>query len=178
MRAPTARIIDLAAALAWCADLRRAGATVTNGCFDVLHAGHVESLHAARNEADALLVLLNSDASVRSLKGPTRPIHGQMARAMVLASLRCVDAVVVFEGENCAADLRFLSPDVYAKSEEYRECQDPFEAAALAACGSQVVWLPRDGRYSSSAAVEKLGAPISGSAPEPLGRAAFPGETR
>lgn len=159
MKRPTARIIDLAAALAWCADLRRAGATlaVTNGCFDVLHAGHTESLHAARNEADALLVLLNSDASVRALKGPTRPIHGEMARALVLASLRCVDAVVIFDGADCGAELAALEPDVYAKSAEYRGRQNEAEAAALAACGAQVVWLPRDGRYSTSAVVAASG---------------------
>jgi rfaE bifunctional protein nucleotidyltransferase chain/domain len=158
MRPATARIIDLPAAVAWRADLRRVGATLalTNGCFDVLHAGHVASLAAARAEGDALLVLLNSDASVRALKGPTRPIHGEMARALVLASLRSVDVVVLFEGTDCAAELAALAPEVYAKSAEYRERQHPGEAAALASCGAQVIWLPRNERYSTSAVVERL----------------------
>jgi rfaE bifunctional protein nucleotidyltransferase chain/domain len=178
MRPATARILSLPAARAWRADLRRVGATlcVTNGCFDVLHAGHVASLAAACIEGDALLVLLNSDASVRALKGPTRPIHDQHARAMVLASLRSVDAVVIFDAPDCAAELAALEPDVYAKCDEYRGQQDPAEKAALDACRAYIVWLPRDERYSTTAAVEKPGAPSVGSALAPTRRSAVPGQ--
>jgi rfaE bifunctional protein nucleotidyltransferase chain/domain len=183
MRPATARILTLDSAAAWRAHVRFNGATlaVTNGCFDLLHAGHVESLHAARNEADVLLVLLNSDASVRSLKGPTRPVHGEAARAMVLAGMRCVDAVVVFDGTDCAAELATLSPDVYVKSAEYRGRQNPAEAAALEHCGTEIVWIERDERYSSSAAIAAaatLGAPGNADlriGSEPNRSSAFPG---
>jgi len=164
MRPAAARIIDLAAALAWRADLRRcqvgtlfsATLVVTNGCYDVLHAGHVASLASARAEGDALLVLLNSDVSVRALKGAGRPVFSQAARALLLAALRSVDAVVIFEGLDCAAELRALAPEVYVKSDEYRDRQNAAEKAALEACGAQIVWLPRDGRYSTTAALESM----------------------
>ena len=160
MRRPQDRILSLSAALEWRRALRRDGRVlaVTNGCFDVLTPGHVQALEAAAAHGDALLVLLNSDASVRALKGTTRPIHDQTARGMVLASLRSVAAVVVFDGADCAAELAALAPDAYAKSTEYRGRQNPAEAAALAACGAEVVWLPRDPRYSTSGLVERMRA--------------------
>jgi rfaE bifunctional protein nucleotidyltransferase chain/domain len=150
MRRAEARIIDLPAALAWRALLRRdlRELVVTNGCFDVLHAGHVASLQAAREQGDALLVLLNSDGSVRGLKGPSRPLHGEQARALVLAGLRAVDAVVIFDAPDCAVEL-----------------------LALAQAETRVVWLPRDARYSTTAVLEKLGAPSVGSAPVPTSAA-------
>jgi rfaE bifunctional protein nucleotidyltransferase chain/domain len=159
VRLATARILHLSAAVAWRQALRRDGRTLalTNGCFDVLHAGHVRSLEAAFGEADALVVLLNSDASVRGLKGPERPVYRQEHRAYLLASLRSVDAVVLFEGADCAAEIAALSPDVYVKSDEYRGRQNPAEAAALAACGAVTVWLRREAGLSTSATVARMG---------------------
>jgi rfaE bifunctional protein nucleotidyltransferase chain/domain len=173
MRRAEARIIDLPAALAWRALLRRdlRELVVTNGCFDVLHAGHVASLQAAREQGDALLVLLNSDGSVRGLKGPSRPLHGEQARALVLAGLRAVDAVVIFDAPDCAVELLALAPEVYAKCAEYQDCQNPAEQRALAQAETRVVWLPRDARYSTTAVLEKLGAPSVGSAPVPTSAA-------
>jgi len=179
MRAATARILDLAAAVAWRQALRRDGATLalTNGCFDVVHAGHVESLERARAEGEALVVLLNSDASVRALKGPDRPIYRQEHRAYMLASLRSVDAVVVFGSQSqspfgsgdcstarpdCAAEIAALEPDVYCKSEEYRQTQDPAERAALAACRAMVVWLRRVPGLSTTATVRRMGSVSDG----------------
>ena len=154
MRNPQHKITSLAGACQWRQALRgvdeRAALVATNGCFDILHRGHVETLFAARRLGEALCVLVNSDASVQALKGPGRPRNRAADRAYVLAALRCVDCVVIFDGLRCADGLRSLAPDIYAKSEEYREKQDPLEAAALDACGARVEWLPMIGDYSSS----------------------------
>ena len=91
----------------------------TGGCFDLLHAGHVRMLQAARALGDCLIVCLNSDASVRRLKGPDRPLVGQDDRSAVLAALGCVDAVAVFEEDDPRAILRELRPDVWAKGGDY-----------------------------------------------------------
>ena len=100
---------------------RRAGRVVvwTNGCFDLLHPGHVSSLQAARSLGDVLVVGLNSDASVKANKGPARPILSQHERAALLAALECVDHVIVFDEPTPAAALSRLRPDVHCKGAEY-----------------------------------------------------------
>ena len=92
----------------------------TNGCFDLLHVGHVRSLEQARALGDRLLVALNSDASVRRLKGPARPLVPGRQRAEVIAALACVDFVVVFGGDTPLALIRALRPDVLAKGGDWR----------------------------------------------------------
>jgi len=158
MKHPAAKIITLEAACFWRDALRRDSKTlaVTNGCFDILHAGHLQLLCSARASADALLVLVNSDASIRSLKGQSRPIIHEQDRALLLAGLSCVSAVVVFENTRCAAELAALAPDVYIKSEEYRGSLDPTEAEALAAAGSQIVYVPVADGISTSKIIEKI----------------------
>ncbi|MDX9981615.1 MAG: adenylyltransferase/cytidyltransferase family protein, partial [Lentisphaeria bacterium] len=101
MRAPESKIMDLAAARVWRESLRAEGRrlAMTNGCFDLLHRGHAEYLARARERADALLVAINSDASVRAIKGPTRPVVAEQDRAFLLACLESVDAVLVFGEE-------------------------------------------------------------------------------
>lgn len=122
----------------------------TGGCFDLLHAGHVAVLQAARALGDCLVVLLNSDASVRRLKGDDRPLQTQADRAAVLLALGCVDAVVVFEQDTPAEALEQLRPDVWAKGGDYALTDLP-EAAALQAWGGQAVVLPYlTGRSTSS----------------------------
>ncbi|MBT4815293.1 MAG: adenylyltransferase/cytidyltransferase family protein [Lentisphaerae bacterium] len=123
---------------------------VTNGCFDLLHRGHIAGLERARELGVALFVLINSDASVRALKGETRPIVPESDRAAMVAALRCVDGVVLFEGEHCGEELAALHPDVYAKSAEYRDCQHAAEAAALELVGATTVWLQRRGDWSTT----------------------------
>jgi D-beta-D-heptose 7-phosphate kinase / D-beta-D-heptose 1-phosphate adenosyltransferase len=125
------------------ARVRAAGGTVvaTGGCFDLLHAGHVRTLQGARALGDCLIVCLNSDASVARLKGPERPIVGQADRAAVLASLGCVDAVVVFDDDTPVPVLDRLRPDVFVKGGDYTAEQLP-EAALLAGWGGQAVVLP------------------------------------
>jgi rfaE bifunctional protein nucleotidyltransferase chain/domain len=91
----------------------------TNGCFDLLHLGHVTYLEAARNLGDALLVAVNADASVRAIKGPARPLNPEGDRAAVLAALASVDAVYVFPEPDALAFLRVVRPDIYAKGGDY-----------------------------------------------------------
>jgi rfaE bifunctional protein nucleotidyltransferase chain/domain len=119
--------LSLAEALAWREEQRAAGKRVvfTNGCFDVLHAGHVEYLAWAREQGDALIVGLNEDDSVRRIKGPARPIVPFAERARVLAALRSVDAVVGFGERTPEALLDKLRPDVHVKSSQYREEELP-----------------------------------------------------
>jgi D-beta-D-heptose 7-phosphate kinase/D-beta-D-heptose 1-phosphate adenosyltransferase len=122
---------------------RAAGGRVvaTGGCFDVLHAGHVSCLEAARRLGDCLVVLLNSDASVTRLKGPGRPVHTQEDRARVLLGLGCVDAVVVFDEDSPHAALERLRPDVWAKGGDYNADTLP-EASLVRSWGGRVVLLP------------------------------------
>jgi D-beta-D-heptose 7-phosphate kinase/D-beta-D-heptose 1-phosphate adenosyltransferase len=107
----------------------------------VLHAGHVASLEAARRLGDRLVVLLNSDAGVRRLKGPSRPVNGVADRRRVLESLACVDEVVVFDEDDPREALRRLRPDVWAKGGDYDVASLP-EAALLPEWGGRVVLLP------------------------------------
>lgn len=129
---------------------RRGGRLVaTGGCFDLLHTGHVRLLRAARDLGDALVVLLNSDASVRALKGPRRPVVADQDRARVLAALACVDAVVIFDEHSPEAALEQLRPDVWVKGGDYTESDLP-EAAVVRRHGGEVVLLPTLAGYSSS----------------------------
>ncbi|RUL86886.1 D-glycero-beta-D-manno-heptose 1-phosphate adenylyltransferase [Tautonia sociabilis] len=109
------------AARQWALDQRRAGRSIvfTNGCFDILHAGHLACLEQARRLGDSLIVGLNSDASVRGLKGPTRPVVGQDHRAALLAGLSCVDAVVLFDGPTPEDLIRLIEPHVLVKGGDY-----------------------------------------------------------
>jgi rfaE bifunctional protein nucleotidyltransferase chain/domain len=123
--------------------VRAAGGTVvaTGGCFDLIHAGHVSVLEAARSLGDCLVVCLNSDASVRRLKGDGRPLQSHVDRARVLRALGCVDALLVFDEDTPEAVLDRLRPDVWAKGADYALGQLP-EAALLARWGGQAVVLP------------------------------------
>jgi D-beta-D-heptose 7-phosphate kinase/D-beta-D-heptose 1-phosphate adenosyltransferase len=132
--------------------VRRAGGTVvaTGGCFDLLHAGHVSLLRAARALGDCLVVLLNSDESVRRLKGADRPLVPQADRAAVLSALGCVDAVEIFDERTPEAALDRLRPDIFAKGGDYALSELP-EAATVARWGGQAVVLPYlEGRSTTS----------------------------
>jgi rfaE bifunctional protein nucleotidyltransferase chain/domain/rfaE bifunctional protein kinase chain/domain len=134
---------DREAAIRLAARVRREGGTVvaTGGCFDLLHAGHLTLLRAARSLGDCLIVCLNSDRSVRRLKGPGRPVNPASDRAAVLASLGCVDAVCVFDEDTPAGLLDRLRPDLWAKGGDYDAGQLP-ESAVVASWGGQAVILP------------------------------------
>ena len=108
---------------------------LANGCFDLLHVGHVRYLSAARGLGDALVVGLNSDASVRRLKGPGRPVMPADERAELIGALAAVDLVVVFDEDSADALIARLRPDVHAKGTDYTEESVPERAAVLAAGG-------------------------------------------
>jgi rfaE bifunctional protein nucleotidyltransferase chain/domain len=138
------------------ARVRAAGGTVvaTGGCFDLLHPGHVATLRAARGLGDCLIVCINSDDSVRRLKGPSRPLVTAPDRARVLEALEFVDAVVVFEEDTPAEVLDRLRPDVWAKGGDYAGADLP-EAAVLQTWGGQAVVLPYLDGHSTTALVER-----------------------
>lgn len=129
---------------------------VTNGCFDLLHRGHIAGLEQARELGVALIVLMNSDASVRALKGEGRPIVPESDRGAMVAALRCVDGVVLFDGEHCGRELAALHPDIYAKSAEYEGNQHPAEAKALELAGAITVWLQRRGDWSTTKVIARI----------------------
>ena len=97
----------------------RGGLVFTNGCFDILHPGHVDYLQRARDLGERLVVGLNSDASVRRLKGPTRPVNDEASRAVVLAALACVDHVVIFEEDTPDELIKAVAPDVLVKGGDW-----------------------------------------------------------
>ncbi len=143
-------------------DMARAGQRLvfTNGCFDLLHAGHVRYLQQARELGHALAIGLNSDRSVRELKGDGRPINAEDDRAEVVAALGCVDYVVIFDGKRATDILRAVRPHVYAKGGDYTpESLDPDERAVLAAAGAEVRILPLVPGRSTTAALERMGRP-------------------
>ena len=115
----------------------------TNGCFNLLHAGHVRYLRQARGLGEALAVGLNSDRSVRELKGEGRPVNAEEDRAEVLAALGCVDYVVIFDGKRATDVLSTVRPHLYAKGGDYTaDSLDPEERAALEKAGTEIRILP------------------------------------
>jgi rfaE bifunctional protein nucleotidyltransferase chain/domain len=132
--------------LAWRREQAKAGKVVvwTNGCFDLLHAGHVRNLQAARSLGDALVVGLNGDQSVQGLKGYGRPIVSEADRAEVLAALECVSFVIIFHEATPEAALQRLQPDIHCKGADYAPPNGkPFpEGAIVAAYGGRVEFLP------------------------------------
>lgn len=147
---------------AWREELRSLGRNlvVTNGCFDILHAGHVTYLHAARQEGDVLLIGLNSDASVRSIKGDGRPINCEADRATVLAGLAAVDAVTVFAEADALRLLGQVKPDVYVKGGDYTlETINQPERHLVEEQGGRIVILPGvEGRSTTAILQRATGA--------------------
>jgi rfaE bifunctional protein nucleotidyltransferase chain/domain len=127
----------------------------TNGCFDLLHPGHVSYLRAARALGDALIIGLNSDISINKLKGPSRPVVPEFDRATVLEALESVDAVVVFDEDTPIRLLREVKPAVYVKGGDYR-VEDLPEAEVAAEIGAEVKILPFETGYSTTALIEKI----------------------
>lgn len=157
-------LLDHAAAVAYAQQCRAAGKrlVVTNGCFDLLHAGHVAYLAAARALGDALLIGLNSDASTRALKGPNRPLASEQDRAKVLLALRVVDAVVIFNESTADRLLADLRPAIYVKGGDYAlsgaAAGKPLpEEPTVRSYGGEIRLLPYlDGR-STTALIERIG---------------------
>ncbi len=137
---------------------------LTNGCFDVLHSGHTRYLNQAKQLGDVLVVALNSDQSVRQLKGPGRPINGQADRAAVIAALSCVDYVTVFDTATAIPLIRQLRPDIYAKGGDYTP-EMLAESGAVEECGGRVAILDYVAERSTTAVVQRI---RDGAGAEPL----------
>ncbi len=127
----------------------------TNGCFDILHRGHVEYLAAARDLGATLVVGLNSDASVRRIKGPSRPLQDEMTRAMVLASLQFVSHVVIFDEDTPYELIKQVQPDVLVKGADYKP-EDIVGYDVVTGRGGKVVTIPFVEGYSSSNVIAKM----------------------
>jgi rfaE bifunctional protein nucleotidyltransferase chain/domain len=128
----------------------------TNGVFDLLHPGHIDLLFAAREAADSLIVGINSDASVRRLKGPDRPIRSESERAYVLAAIEAVDLVVVFSEDTPLELVKLLEPDVIVKGGDYTEATI-VGASEVKSRGGRVVVVPLTPGQSTTAIIGKLG---------------------
>jgi len=127
----------------------------TNGCFDILHQGHIASLSDAAREADILIVGLNSDASTRRLKGEQRPINNEQARATVLASLLMVDAVILFEEDTPLELIKIVMPDVLVKGGDYT-LEQIVGAKEVMAAGGRVVINPIVPGFSTTGLIDKI----------------------
>ncbi|MBN1256741.1 MAG: D-glycero-beta-D-manno-heptose 1-phosphate adenylyltransferase [Planctomycetes bacterium] len=139
--------------------LQRRGRRVvwTNGCFDLLHAGHLAILEGAKKLGDVLIVGLNSDASTRKLKGAGRPINSQQDRARLLAALRPVDYVTVFRGTTPLPLLQRVKPDIFVKGGDYTlETMHHGERRAVESYGGKIRFLPFVKGYSSTKSLRKL----------------------
>jgi len=144
---------------AWRAALRGAGKklVVTNGCFDILHLGHVTYLENARNLGDALLIGVNGDAAVRGLKGAGRPVNSETDRASVLAALQSVDGVCIFPDPAATTFLAAARPDIYVKGGDYTlDTLNQDERRAVESAGGKIVLVPFVPGKSTTGLLEKI----------------------
>jgi rfaE bifunctional protein nucleotidyltransferase chain/domain len=162
---PADRVLDWTGLLGRIDAERARGARVvfTNGCFDVLHRGHVGLLQQARELGDLLVVAVNSDTSVTRLKGPDRPVNHVEDRTALLAALECVDYVVVFDADSPAELIERLRPDVYVKGGDYR-AELLSDAALVERLGGQVRILDYVPDRSTSAVIERIRSRPAGAA--------------
>jgi D-glycero-beta-D-manno-heptose 1-phosphate adenylyltransferase len=129
----------------------------TNGCFDLLHAGHVRNLREAKAQGDILVVGINSDRSVRQIKGKERPIVPETQRAEIVAAIDCVDYVVIFEEQTPIGILRRLQPDVHCKGADYADGSKPMpEAEVVRGYGGRIAYLDLHLNCSTTAVIEKI----------------------
>ncbi len=151
------KILPAETARAMVTNWQREGLTVgfTNGCFDIMHAGHIQLLSDAKARCDKLIVALNTDASVRGLKGPTRPVNAEMDRAQVLAALGVVDAVVLFDEETPLALLQLLQPDILMKGADYTK-EQVVGWQLVESYGGRVELLPLKNGYSTTGIIERM----------------------
>lgn len=153
------KILPRETALAVVTNWRREGKIIgfTNGCFDIMHAGHIQSLTDAKARCDKLIVAINADSSVRALKGPTRPVNSEMDRAQVLAALGCVDAVVLFDEDTPLALLELLKPDVLMKGADYQK-EQVVGWQLVESYGGRIELLPLKDGYSTTSIIKRLSA--------------------
>lgn len=155
----TAKIVALDELERRAADIRAHGRRLvaTNGCFDLLHVGHVRYLEAARALGDALVVGVNGDESTQELKGSGRPINNAQDRAEILAALDCIDLVTIFPDVRAVRFLELAAPDIYVKGGDYTvETLDKSERVLLEKIGAEVKILPLEKGYSTTELVRKI----------------------
>ncbi len=153
------KILNDRTLLTWCEGLRKAGKklVVTNGCFDILHLGHVTYLQQAREQGDALLVGVTGDLHVQKLKGPGRPLNPEGDRASVLAALQSVDAVYIFAEADARNFVQKVHPDIYVKGGDYTiDTINQDERRLLESMGVKIVLLGMVGGKSTSALMQKI----------------------
>jgi rfaE bifunctional protein nucleotidyltransferase chain/domain len=132
---------------------------LTNGVFDLLHTGHLYYLKKARDMGDALIVALNGDASVRALKGPTRPVQNEEQRAYALGALECVDGIITFGAPRLTAEIAALRPDIYCKAGDYTlDKLNVDERAELQKVGAQIEFLPFLPGFSTTDLIARIKA--------------------
>ena len=138
-------------------DLRKDGKTIvtTNGCFDILHVGHVRYLQKTKTFADYSVVMLNSDKSVRSIKGPTRPVNNENDRAEILCALSCVDYVVLFDEDSPESLIAEIKPDVHTKGADYTVETLP-EAKTIIENGGRIEFISFVEGKSTTSIIEKM----------------------
>ena len=153
------KIVTAEQARAFGKEMRESGRKLvfTNGCFDLLHVGHVRYLQAARALGDALLVAINGDESVRALKGEGRPLNRAADRAEIIAALECVDRVVIFPEVRATQLLEIVRPAIYVKGGDYTESTlHADERAALERIGAEIRILPFEAGHSTSGLLAKI----------------------
>lgn len=150
-------VVELPKLLAEVETLRQAGKKIvtTNGCFDLVHVGHLRYLQAAKALGDVLIVAINADASVRGLKGDLRPVVSESDRAELIAGLACVDFTVIFHGETPIPELQAILPNVHVKGGQYTVETLP-EAPALQAIGCEIAFVDMVDNRSTSQLIEKI----------------------
>ena len=153
----TTPVLDAAGAADWGVACRRRGESVvfTNGVFDLLHPGHVRYLQAAQAEGDRLIVGVNSDRSVRAIKGPSRPMTPETERAEILAGLGCVDAVVIFDEDTPARVIDLVQPDVLVKGADWA-ADRIVGRETVEARGGRVVRMPLEPGWSTTGILGKI----------------------
>ena len=159
MKLDNSKLLDIDTAVARRIALRSEGKKVvlTNGAFDLLHVGHIHALSEAAKLGDALFVALNSDKSVRALKGETRPIFKQEHRALLLSALESVDAIILFDKLQLTKEIESLQPDVYVKSGDYTlDTLDRDERVALENVGARIEFVPYLEGFSTTEMIEKI----------------------
>jgi len=155
----SAKILSLSQLSQRANEIRRAGQrlVLTNGCFDLLHVGHVRYLQQARKLGDFLIVAVNGDESVRALKGAGRPLNSEEGRAEILAALECVDFVTIFPERRATAVIEALRPAIYVKGGDYTlDSLNPEEVAALERVGAEIKTLPLVPGKSTSSLIERM----------------------
>ena len=158
-RLPNPKLFSEKQALKKRSQLRTQGKKLvfTNGCFDLLHKGHLYYLQQAKTLGDQLWVALNADQSIRELKGPSRPVQPAKDRAYALSALQAVDGVIVFQEARLTHEILVLKPDIYVKAADYTlETLDPQERSALQKVGADIQFLPFLEGYSTTDLIEKI----------------------